>query len=230
VNVRRQVLASAGMISVMLGVAAWAWNRLPAQLVVRWGLHGDPDGYLDRAPALLIVPAIAAVLTALFALAPALMPAQARLERSAAAWTAIWMVVLANMLFSQGLLVAANLGLPFDVTRVCDLSAAVVILVTGNWLGKVRYNYVFGLRTPWTLANERVWDKTHRFAGRLMVLGAVVLAITGFALPTGPQFNPVLYAVMLVCIAGPVLAAVIYSALITCPSPAPPIDTETPDA
>ncbi|THD77362.1 MAG: DUF1648 domain-containing protein [Phenylobacterium sp.] len=217
-NVRKQLLVSGGTLGAMLALAGLAWAYLPTQLAVRWDIHGDPAGYLDRLPALLIVPAIGFALTAFFALAPTLMPARSRLERSAVAWTAIWMVVLGNMLFSQILLVAANLGLPLDVARCSDLYAAVVIFVTGNWLGKLRHNPLFGLRTPWTVADERVWDKTHRFAGRLLVLAAVVLAAAGLLLPAGPQANPVLYALMIACAAGPALAAVIYSALITRPS------------
>ena len=217
-NVRKQVLVSGGTIGAMLALGGLAWRHLPAQLAVRWNIHDDPVGYLDRLPALLVLPAIALGLTALFALAPTLMPAGSRLERSTAAWTAIWMVVLGNMLFSQILLVAAGLGLPLDVGRCSALYAAVVIFVTGNWLGKLRHNPLFGLRTPWTIASERVWDKTHRFAGRLLVLGAVVLVAAGLLLPAGPQGNLVLYAVMIASAAGPALAAVVYSALITRPS------------
>jgi uncharacterized membrane protein len=217
-NVRRQVLASAGAIGAMLAAAAWAYGRVPAQLAVRWDIRGVPAGFLDRGVALVIVPAIAVVLTVVFALAPTVAPARARLDRSAEAWTAVWMAVLANLLFSQILMVAANLGVSLDVPRVCALFAAGVIFVIGNWLGKVRYNLVFGLRTPWTLANERVWDKTHRFAGRLMVLAAMVLAGLDVALPAFPQSDPVLYAAMIACAGGPALAAVIYSALITRPS------------
>jgi len=206
------------MIGVMLAVAASAYSRAPAQLVVRWDIHDDPVGFLERGVALLIVPAIAIVLTAFFAVAPALMPARSRLERSAAAWTAVWMIVLATLLFSQILLVASNLGVPLNVTQLCSLCAAVVIFVVGNWLGKVRYNFIFGIRTPWTLADERVWDKTHRFAGRLMVLAAIVLAGAGLPLPTFSRSSPVLYAMMIACAGGAALAGAVYSALITRPS------------
>ncbi len=214
-NIRRQILVSSGIIGAMVTVAGLAYESVPAQIVVRWSLQGEPKGYADRAVALLLLPAIAAALTALFAFTPALMPARSRLERSAGAWTAVWMVVLAQLLFSQILLVAVNLGLPLDRPRLAALCAAVVIFVVGNWLGKVRYNFVFGLRTPWTLANERVWDKTHRFAGRLMVPGAIVLAVVGIVLPTARQSSFVLVALLIFAAAAPLLAAVVYSALIT---------------
>jgi uncharacterized membrane protein len=214
-NVRRQVLVSAATIGAMVAVAAGAYGRVPPIAVVRWDIGGDPAGFLNRDLALVIVPAIALVLTVVFALAPTVAPARARLDRSAGAWTAVWMAVLVNLLLSQILMVVANLGVRLDVPRVCSLFAAGVIFVIGNWLGKVRYNLVFGLRTPWTLADERVWDKTHRFAGRLMVLAAMALAGLDVALPAFPQSAPVLYAAMIACAGGPALAAVIYSALVT---------------
>ena len=53
----------------------------------------------------------------------------------------------------------------------------VLLAVLGNFMGKIRYNYVMGVRTPWTLASERVWDRTHRVVGPLFVLwGLAVLA------------------------------------------------------
>jgi uncharacterized membrane protein len=201
----------------MLAVAAWAYGRAPSHLVVSWNIHGEPAGFADRGVALLIVPVVATVLSAVFAIAPALMPARSRLERSAGAWTAVWMAFVALLLFSQVLLVAANLVAPLDVPRLDALGAAGVIFVVGNWLGKVRHNFVFGVRTPWTLADERVWDKTHRFAGRWMVLGALALAAACLAVPVGPQSDLALVTALIVCAAGPALAAVLYSALLSRP-------------
>jgi uncharacterized membrane protein len=213
-NVRKQILVSAGMIGAMLAAAGGAYRLAPAHLAVRWNIYGEPSGFADRGVALLLLPAIALALTAVFALVPAVAPARSRLDRSAVAWTAVWMVVILQLLFGQILLIAANLDTQLDVPRLCALCAAAVIFVVGNWMGKIRYNFVFGLRTPWTLADERVWDKTHRFAGRLMAPAAVVLAICGFALPAGRQSGLVFCAAMIIAAGGPALAAVIYSALI----------------
>jgi uncharacterized membrane protein len=219
VKVRRQVFVSVGIIGAMLAVTAWAWGRLPTKLAVRWNLHGDPVGYMDRDLSLTIMPAVAVVLTVFFVGLPALMPARSRLERSAVAWTAVWMVALADLLFSQVMMIAANLGAPLDIPRVCAVGAAVVIFVVGNWLGKLRYNFLIGVRTPWTLADERVWDKTHRFAGRLLVLFAILLAAATLALPASAHANVILYSAMIVSAAAPLLAAIVYSALITRPAP-----------
>jgi uncharacterized membrane protein len=213
VNVRRQTLVSAGAIGVMLAVAAAVYGLTPAPFVVSWDMHGQPAGIANRGVALITLPLIAILLTVVFAILPAVAPGS-RLKRSGAAWTAVWMAVIGQLLFTQLLLVAANLGFPIDVLRLCALCVAVVQFVAGNWLGKVRRNAIFGLRTPWTLANERVWDRTHRFAGRLMVLGALVLAAISLVLPAGAQSGSLLIATILACACGPALAAVVYSARI----------------
>lgn len=55
------------------------------------------------------------------------------------------------------------------------LLPGVLFLVLGNVMGKLRRNAMVGIRTPWTLRSERVWDQTHRWGGKAMVLGGLVL-------------------------------------------------------
>jgi uncharacterized membrane protein len=64
-----------------------------------------------------------------------------------------------------------------------------------------------GVRTPWTLADEGVWNRTHRFTGRLMTLAGVALA----AVATLAADHTDLFVALLVCVLGPGLAGVIYS-------------------
>ena len=54
-----------------------------------------------------------------------------------------------------------------------------MFIVLGNYLGKIRRNYMFGVRTPWTLASELSWNKTHRFAGKLFVVTGLIVLLAG---------------------------------------------------
>lgn len=63
------------------------------------------------------------------------------------------------------------------------LGGGLLLIVTGNYLPKARRNHFVGIRTPWTLADERVWDKTHRFAGPVLMLGGVAIAVATFVVP-----------------------------------------------
>jgi len=205
----KPLIGSLVLVGLMLAAAAWAWPQLGDQpLPVHYGLNG-PDRYGSKAEALLAMPIVALIMSLVFTVLPPLMPARARLERSWGAYTTMWLAVVAFMLLIQLFTIARALGAPMPMGRVMLVSIGLLFAVLGNLLGKVRYNFVFGVRTPWTLSNERVWDRTHRFAGWTMVLGGLVAVCAGLLLPVA--LEPYMHAVLLACVLGPALAAVIYS-------------------
>jgi hypothetical protein len=51
--------------------------------------------------------------------------------------------------------------------------------VLGNYLGKTTRNFFLGIRTPWTLASDEVWRRTHRLGGWTMVGAGVALVVMG---------------------------------------------------
>jgi uncharacterized membrane protein len=61
------------------------------------------------------------------------------------------------------------------------LVPAVIIAVLGNYLGAVRSNFFFGVRTPWTLSSELAWERTNRLAGRLLVPLGLIVALMALA-------------------------------------------------
>jgi uncharacterized membrane protein len=84
------------------------------------------------------------------------------------------------------------------------LVPAVIVTVLGNYLGAVRSNFFFGVRTPWTLSSELSWERTNRLAGRLLVpLGVIValMALAGWALAGLATFIVLLVASMAVAVA-----------------------------
>jgi uncharacterized membrane protein len=89
---------------------------------------------------------------------------------------------------------------------VIGTTIGVVFVVIGNYMGKVQRNFFVGIRTPWTLANEEVWLRTHRLAGKLFVASGVVLAVSSFfgpglligvAFALVASFVPVIYSYVL---------------------------------
>ena len=76
-----------------------------------------------------------------------------------------------------------------------------MILVIGNQLGKSRSMYLVGIRTPWTLASEEVWVRTHRLGGKLMVLaGLAMIGAALLPLPSGLLWTVLIAAVILAAV------------------------------
>jgi len=212
VNLRTPLIGSAFLIGLSLAASIWAWPHLgDAPIATHFGVDGRPNGYMSKGPALLFMPVMALGLCGLFAGLPAVMPPNGRLERSWGPYVTVWLGVLALLAATHLAILGLALGLPVDIPRVSVFGVGALMAVIGNLLGKVRYNYVFGVRTPWTLSNERVWDRTHRFAGRMLMAGSLV--IMAAALLTPAAFASGLYLVILAGVLVPAILSVGYSYL-----------------
>jgi uncharacterized membrane protein len=80
-----------------------------------------------------------------------------------------------------------------------------VLMFLGNLLPKVPKNTLVGIRTPWTIANELIWDKTHRLGGWLFVLSGIVLILKGLILPKSALFQNVTTVLVFGCLLYPAL-------------------------
>ena len=83
-------------------------------------------------------------------------------------------VLLCMMVYFHALVLWAALGRSVDMTRAIIGGVCLLFALLGNVLGKVRRNFYIGIRTPWTIANETVWNATHRLGGKLFFLCGLV--------------------------------------------------------
>lgn len=171
------------VVAATLVGSAWVYGRLPEQVPIHWNIHGVADGYGSRAVGAFLLPAVLLGLLGLFAVIPWASPASFRPDASRTAYGTIVVVALGMLAFVHALALRASLGYPTDIAR---LAPAVVLLglgLMGNVFGRVQRNYFVGIRVPWTLASERVWNETHRLAAWITtpcgLLGSVV-ALMGF--------------------------------------------------
>jgi uncharacterized membrane protein len=84
------------------------------------------------------------------------------------------------------------------ISLIAALSVGVLLMVIGNYMGKLRKNFFIGIRTPWTLASDAVWERTHRFAGPLFVAaGAAWIGLSFVHARPGWMLVPVIAAAVL---------------------------------
>jgi uncharacterized membrane protein len=173
-------------VSLVFVVAAFAasaalYPRLPDAIPSHWNVHGQVDGFSHKPLAPFILPLVMAGLLLLFHFLPSISPRGFRFERFSGVWSLFEAAVIGAMLLDHGLTLVAGLGKPVDVSRGAIAGTGLLLALIGNFLGKVTRNFFVGIRTPWTLASEEVWMRTHRFGGKLFVLAGLVLFVTGLA-------------------------------------------------
>jgi uncharacterized membrane protein len=174
------------LIAAVLAMTAVAYPHLPETVPMHWDAHGHVNGWAAKWTLFAINPGAMLGILLLFTALPWLSPRHFEMDSFRATYLYIMVMILAMLTYVHALLLAAGLSVHIDSLRI-DMSRAIeggiclMIALLGNVLGKVRRNFYVGVRTPWTIANEHVWNATHRlaaktfFAGGLLGLLAVAL-------------------------------------------------------
>ena len=164
-----------GVIMVGLIVAAFfIYPHLPEQVPIHWNLKGEVDSYAGRTLGAFLMPFIVLGVYLMMILLPVIDPRRDNYFRFRNAYRLMrWILVL----FLGGLYVLTmlfSLGYDVNISMIVKAGVALLLTVIGNFMGQFRHNYFVGIKTPWTLANEEVWQQTHRLGGRIWVLGGLI--------------------------------------------------------
>lgn len=202
----RSLWVSIAFVAVAVGVALWLYPRLPLQTPSHWNLQGQVDGHLPRFWVAAMPAVVIASLAVLAVLLPAISPRRFEIGSFAPVFALLMLTIQAFMLVVGLSMLLAGAGYAVPMPRIAMLSVGALLMVLGNYMGKLRKNFFIGIRTPWTLSSDAVWERTHRLGGWLF-LGAGLLVVLVVALG-GPRWLPI------VLILAAALVPALYSLLI----------------
>ena len=179
-NTRQRFLLAAGFVALSGVVSVVAAPALPERMVSHWNAAGEPDATMAKGTVLVLLPVVSAALVGLFTVLPRVDPLGENVAEFRAYYD--WFVVAfaAYLLVLHAGIVAFNLGYRFDFTALVLVGVAGLLYYVGVLLGHARRNWFVGIRTPWTLESEEVWERTHALGSRLFKLTAL-LALVGLA-------------------------------------------------
>lgn len=158
------------------------YPRLHGPIAIHWNAAGEANGFTSPLGAVLELPLITLGVYAMLVLVPRLDPFRANYERFGSTMRVLRWEMVISMVGMHWLGLAPALGVAADPDRLRRFLIAALFVVIGNVLGLVRRNFFVGIRTPWALADERVWQRTHRFGGRLFV-GCGLVGMASVLLP-----------------------------------------------
>jgi uncharacterized membrane protein len=162
-----------------LAATLLAYRHLPGIIPSHWNAAGEIDRYGPRGW-LFTQPVVLVLVSLLWAVLPGVSPDKFRVAGFSETWWYCGMVVAALLAYIQAVLLWGVWTGSMPMARALLGGIGIGIVLLGNVLGKVRRNFWLGVRTPWTLASDRVWYATHRLAAKTMVAGG--LAALGAAL------------------------------------------------
>jgi uncharacterized membrane protein len=150
-----------------------AYPHLPNRVPVHWGISGDPNRYGTRMEQVLMS-AIPFIIFIFYNYLPSIDPKREAYQKHANAYSIVnFFIILVIGCFNlSGLFSALGYQVPF--TKIVPALISVLFIVLGNYMTQLRSNYFIGIRTPWALASEYVWQKTHRFGGYVFVVVGLI--------------------------------------------------------
>ncbi|GMB08140.1 SdpI family protein [Thermolongibacillus altinsuensis] len=153
---------------------------LPDEVAIHWNLAGEADGYSSKWFGAFILPLAMTWCLLLMTLLPKMDPEKANDEKFKGSYNMLINVFALFFIAFHVITLAYNLGFPVDVGLFVPIGVGVLFIVLGNYMPKFKRNYFVGIRTPWTLESETVWDKTHRIGRKVFVLMGFALMLTVF--------------------------------------------------
>jgi uncharacterized membrane protein len=189
----------AGILVLTFAVALLAYPSMPDPMASHWGLSGEADGFLPKIWGLFLIPLLSAGLALVLLLIPRIDPLRENIRKFRDTYDHFIIVFLLFLLYLSILMMAWNLGIRFNMAQVLSPAFGILFYACGILVGRAKRNWFIGIRTPWTLSSEKVWDRTHAIGGRLFKI-AGILALLGALLP----------GIVWILILGPVLLISIY--------------------
>lgn len=172
-NNKRKLIISSLLIVLPILVGLIFWNKLPEQMATHWGSDGNADGWSDRAFAVFGLPLflLAAHWVCMFFTARD--PKNKQQNRKVFGM-ALWICPVTSW-FANGIIYAAAFGIEFNIVALTLFLLGAMLVVIGNYLPKCKQNHTIGIKVKWALENEENWNATHRFGGKVWVVGGLLM-------------------------------------------------------
>jgi uncharacterized membrane protein len=178
------------------------WNSLPEQLPTHWNMEGEIDGYGPKWS----MPLLNLGIYLLLLVAPRIDPRKKNYDLFSGTYYKVRLVLTLFFSAMSVIIMMIALGADIKMERFIAVGVSILFTVLGNYMGTIRPNYFFGIRTPWTLDNEEVWRRTHILGGRFWFWGGLACLAASLILP-----NEALVIVLISILGTISLVPVIYS-------------------
>ncbi len=193
------------IISFVIGLISL--NYLPDIIVTHWGFYGEPNGYSSKAFGVLMFPVLILVLLLLFNFLPHTDPYQKNFLQFEKYFRTFICIILGFLLYLQIIIIAWNIKPDFNLVSFLVPGFSLLFYYTGFLLAKTKRNWFVGIRTPWAMADDDNWAKTHQLGSKLFKAVAILSLI-------GIIFPRLSFYFVFVPIIGSTLAVYLYSYLL----------------
>ncbi len=164
------------LLTVASIVSAWLlYPHMPPEMASHWNAAGEVDGYMSKFWGLALFPILFGFMTVLFIAIPRIDPLKKNIKKFQSYFDGFIILLYLFFVWIFAQMVLWNFGIEISMMITMPIAMAILMFYIGILLEKAKQNWFIGIRTPWTLSSEKVWDKTHKLGARLFKTLAVII-------------------------------------------------------
>lgn len=199
-NIRKTELVILGIILFSFILGIYFYPLMPEKIASHWNAQGQVNGYLPKFWGLFLMPFLSIALFLLFVFIPKIDPLKANIEKFRKYYDRFILLIIAFLFYVYLLTIFWNIGMRFNLGQVLAPAFAILFYYCGILIENAKRNWSIGIRTPWTLSNEKVWEKTHKVGGKLFKIAGVI-ALFGAFFPDYALFYIIIPVILVVAYA-----------------------------
>lgn len=170
-------------LAVLLACVALSfffYANSPEIVVTHWNFRGEADGFSPRSFASFFFPGLLVGMYLLFLILPNFDPKKERYQDFAKTYNIFRHLIVGVLAIVYVATGVYNIGYHINIGVIVAWTIGLMMIILGNYMGKIKNNWFMGIRTPWTLSSENVWNKTHRLGGRLFIIFGLIMMVVPF--------------------------------------------------
>ena len=163
-----------GLIALSFLIGFYAYNVLPEKIVSHWDMYGNPNGYMPKFWGAFLMPIIGLALYILFLVLYKADPLQENIKKFHQKFELFVAVLIGFLLYLDILTILWNVDYKFNFVVAMVPSFALLLYFVGDLVQHSKRNWMIGIRTPWSMQNDEIWDKTNQLAGKMFKTSAII--------------------------------------------------------
>jgi len=168
------------IIGFMFAIGIYFYNDLPNMMPVHWDIEGQPDKFMLKENAIILFPVITFFIAILFPIIKSIDPRKVKYEQFAKTWEIIQYILILFFAYIYFVSIYMTLNPEASINTFMLWGVWILFILLGNYMWKIRSNYFVWIKTPWTIEDEEVWNKTHRFGWWMFILWWFMMMIAAF--------------------------------------------------
>jgi uncharacterized membrane protein len=160
------------LLSFLLGL--YFYPQMPKKMATHWNQFGEADGYAQKFSGTFLIPFISLIILILYFLIPKIDPLKNNLIKFIKYYDLFFLIFFLFLIALQFFIYLWNLNIKINPNRFFPIGLGGLFIYTGILLKNAQRNWFVGIRTPWTLSSDDVWQKTHLLGSKLFVIAGII--------------------------------------------------------